>query len=590
MGGKSWRGTIEPLEGRVLLFAGQLDVSFGDLGTATRGLDAPIYAEATAVAAMTDGKVLVAVFMRFERDGRPDRTFGSGGVLRVRIAGAYASAGAASLRIDAKGRLVGLIRSGFPDFKGLIMRVTADGALDAGFADGGFLDSGFDRAGIGVDGNRLLVGGGRDGALVLARFDELGKPDRTFGHGGEASVVVSDRANDDAVANDVLRMPDGAVLVVGDLQYESAGLFGVRPTVAAIARFGADGTPDVTFGKAGGATSAAQSGAGEFEQGFTGAVGDDGRIVVAGTDNPLRYGEPRIAVIAFNPDGTPDRSFGDGGRLRTRFPGSDDATLGVVAVRPDGTILIGGDSVFRGVRESNSDPSVMRLSRSGAIDATYGTGGVATRTAQSAFTLGGAAVDADGSVIVADFGYGDDRRIAITRFLGDASPAIAARVEGGVLKVTGTAAADRIVLRRHPDGVEVLSLPGRFDPGQFSHVEIHGLDGDDVIDAAGMGVSVAADGGDGDDVILGGAADDSLLGGAGDDTVFGGGGNDVLRGGDGNDYLNAGLGGDSVFGDGGNDQVFAVDFALDRIDGGAGFDRAKTNFDDLASGVEGVLA
>jgi Ca2+-binding RTX toxin-like protein len=69
-----------------------------------------------------------------------------------------------------------------------------------------------------------------------------------------------------------------------------------------------------------------------------------------------------------------------------------------------------------------------------------------------------------------------------------------------------------------------------------------------------------------------------------------GGGSDVLRGPNGNDYLNGGPGADSIVGDAGNDQIFAVDGAIDQIDGGADFDRVKTDANDVLTRVEGVLA
>ena len=49
--------------------------------------------------------------------------------------------------------------------------------------------------------------------------------------------------------------------------------------------------------------------------------------------------------------------------------------------------------------------------------------------------------------------------------------------------------------------------------------------------------SLTADGGDGDDVLIGGAGNDTLLGGAGDDVLIGGPGLDVLDGGPGDNIL-----------------------------------------------------
>jgi Ca2+-binding RTX toxin-like protein len=63
---------------------------------------------------------------------------------------------------------------------------------------------------------------------------------------------------------------------------------------------------------------------------------------------------------------------------------------------------------------------------------------------------------------------------------------------------------------------------------------VNGLAGDDVIEASGLLAGVVrllADGGDGDDVLIGSAGNDTFGGGAGDDVLLGGPGLDVLDGG-----------------------------------------------------------
>src|SRR5258708_14310071 len=59
---------------------------------------------------------------------------------------------------------------------------------------------------------------------------------------------------------------------------------------------------------------------------------------------------------------------------------------------------------------------------------------------------------------------------------------------------------------------------------------INGLGGNDVITGSALSAKVhlTANGGDGNDILLGGAGNDTLSGGAGDDTLIGGGGEDNL--------------------------------------------------------------
>ena len=71
-------------------------------------------------------------------------------------------------------------------------------------------------------------------------------------------------------------------------------------------------------------------------------------------------------------------------------------------------------------------------------------------------------------------------------------------------------------------------------------VSINALAGDDVVEASGLsagGIGLAANGGDGGDVLIGGAGNDVLAGGAGDDVILGGPGLDVLDGGPGDNIV-----------------------------------------------------
>ena len=71
------------------------------------------------------------------------------------------------------------------------------------------------------------------------------------------------------------------------------------------------------------------------------------------------------------------------------------------------------------------------------------------------------------------------------------------------------------------------------------HLVINTLGGDDVIDASQLGTAMqlTANGGDGNDVLIGSRGNDVLIGGAGDDVLIGNGGQDVLDGGTGNNVL-----------------------------------------------------
>lgn len=108
--------------------------------------------------------------------------------------------------------------------------------------------------------------------------------------------------------------------------------------------------------------------------------------------------------------------------------------------------------------------------------------------------------------------------------------------------INGTGGSDVITVTEH-DGIITVSGLGQdiniIDAGAGDRIVINGLDGDDVITASGLhgGIQLVANGGNGDDVLIGGSGNDTLTGGAGDDVLIGGGGQDVLDGGTGNNVL-----------------------------------------------------
>jgi Ca2+-binding RTX toxin-like protein len=110
--------------------------------------------------------------------------------------------------------------------------------------------------------------------------------------------------------------------------------------------------------------------------------------------------------------------------------------------------------------------------------------------------------------------------------------------------VNGTDDADVVTAAGDASGVSVIGLAAQVNITGAEHandrLSINSLGGDDVVDASGLSddaILLMADGGDGDDVLIGGAGNDTLSGGAGDDVLIGGPGLDVLDGGSGDNIL-----------------------------------------------------
>jgi Ca2+-binding RTX toxin-like protein len=93
--------------------------------------------------------------------------------------------------------------------------------------------------------------------------------------------------------------------------------------------------------------------------------------------------------------------------------------------------------------------------------------------------------------------------------------------------INGTSGDDAITVTNNNGVVTISGLAEEVTISDFEandRIVINGLGGDDVITASGLsGMLLTANGGDGDDVLVGSPGNDILTGGAGDDVLIGGG-------------------------------------------------------------------
>jgi uncharacterized delta-60 repeat protein len=431
----------------------------------------------------------------------------------------------------------------------------------------------------------MVVAVRRNAGFELRRFTAGGAVDTSFGAGGVAPVASGTPGSEFDVARMTVDAA-GRIVVVGrsghgdDVGYVSRALVG---------RFTSDGKPDASFGSGAGGRGVVEvslGGTGFMEWATAILARPDGTLVLAGARPYAAFGEYRwdTALVGLNVDGSVDRTFGVDGRTILHF--SNSFIVNDLAAGAAGAIY--------GVAPAGTAVAVVRLRADGSVDRLFGAGG-------STVTDFGAKhgvynqtptkllVQTDGKPVVVLAG-GADVLMARYTATGTSASTVTAAVSGGVLRITGTAAADTIRLSRLRGAVQISGVLQVFPTASFSRVEIAGLSGADVVDVSGMDVGVSVDAGPGNDWVLGGSRNDGLRGGDGNDTVFGGGGDDTLFGGVGDDYLNGGPGADQVFGDAGNDQVFAVDGRVDTVVGGAGYDRVKADDGDFLRETEGLLA
>jgi Ca2+-binding RTX toxin-like protein len=110
--------------------------------------------------------------------------------------------------------------------------------------------------------------------------------------------------------------------------------------------------------------------------------------------------------------------------------------------------------------------------------------------------------------------------------------------------INATSGDDVALVFGDSGGVSVVGLNTQVNIVGFEaandRIEIHTFAGEDVVEASGLaatGIQLTADGGAGNDVLVGGDGADTLSGGDGDDILVGGAGNDILDGGPGDNTI-----------------------------------------------------
>jgi len=317
--------------------------------------------------------VSLGVIANAGADGMLDPSFGNGGLVVTNFGGAFDQDNAGALVVLPDGRAVAA-GSTSPFLEATYMaaaRYLVSGALDPTFGTGGLVTVDFfepppafgsgdiaESVLLQPDGRLVLVGGTSysppaTSLFALARLQPDGSLDPSFGVGGRVTTSVGGQS---AASAGVLQ-PDGRIVAVGD------GGLGGSGTLAA-ARYTINGTLDPTFGT-GGILLLSQ-----FPGQFTVhdlALQPDGKLVIAGRKWNATYD---FMLVRLLPDGTPDPTF-DGDGLVTSDFGAYETGASVI-VLADGRIILGG------YREQGSaaDFALVRYLPNGAVDTTFGNGGL----------------------------------------------------------------------------------------------------------------------------------------------------------------------------------------------------------------------
>src|SRR5688572_7370347 len=274
--------SVEALESRQLLAAGDLDATFGDAG---KKIIPDWELIPTDSAIQADNKILVSGYGHFDvghvfrlnADGSVDRSFGSNGLASSGFGPYTAIANAVAVgpggRIAVAGVAGPYDRGDTTPRQSTLVVYNSAGQLDTSFDNDGIVNAvafprGFNDVQFQADGKILAVG------EKLVRYNTNGSLDTSFG-GGDGIVDVSGKK--------ILVQPDGKVVALGHF---------------ALFRFNASGTPDTSFDGDGVVPSV---------KGSDIALAPDSDILLAGN------GPNANLVTRFNSNGSIDRAFGSNG-------------------------------------------------------------------------------------------------------------------------------------------------------------------------------------------------------------------------------------------------------------------------------------
>lgn len=246
-------------------------------------------------------------------------------------------------------------------------------------------------------------------ATINPSSSPAGELDTAFGEDGAVMTDIDGHSDE---AYGVVVQPDDKIVALG-----ATWVFPQDKPRFALLRYNADGTPDESFGDGGRVIVGMTDDEWDYSMPHALALQEDGKLVAAGTSYDPDAGHNVFAVARFNPDGTFDGGFGDGGRVLAPIStseGASDEEAHALAIAPDGKIVLAG---FVGLYPA--DFAAVRLLPDGTPDESFGEGGAAVTDLGGDDKAAVVAVQPDGKVVLAGRGANEDDDWAMLRYTSD---------------------------------------------------------------------------------------------------------------------------------------------------------------------------
>lgn len=311
--GYGWNGTDEDMFICRLLPGGALDPGFGTGGKVFVGLmSAGMPDAANAITIDASGNIYACgstrigatpmsndlAIIKLTPSGNPDPSFSGDGKLLLDISTGLWDFGY-GITVKDDGKIIVAGYTGFPaDF--FAIRLLPDGNFDTSFGTSGktiidIMGSNVADECLGMtianNGNILLAGNGYNpatnsfvGAVVC--LTPAGIPDVNFGNNGVATLAVSPELT---TFYNVMEQPDGKIIASGNSTIGGNNDF-------IVARFNADGTPDLSFNNNGHYTID-PTGQAKSDIGYGLALQSDGRILLSGNTSISEFTNEKYSVV-----------------------------------------------------------------------------------------------------------------------------------------------------------------------------------------------------------------------------------------------------------------------------------------------------
>ncbi|MFN8300741.1 MAG: T9SS type A sorting domain-containing protein [Chitinophagales bacterium] len=363
------------------------------------------------------GRLLV---LRQNADGTPDAGFGTNGAVMIE---SFTESYAYALQVKNDGKILVAGAAADPSyaFSSVVLRLNANGSIDSTFGVNGWAihrllaGDNFAYSMLELSNHQLLIAGtaidtAARNVPVVIRLNENGSVDSTFGTDGIASITITELDNR---FNKIALQSDGKIVAAGHYgnPITNDGQFDFDILVA---RFNADGSPDLSFSGDGMLTDTVSPT--YVDDIFGLALTNDHRIVVSGFTTQPDFSFDAI-TLQYDSNGVRNTAFANNGVARFDSAAQDVAN-GVVIDNQGRIIVAGTTGVFM---FDNRDLLLLRYTTDGSVDSSFGGAGyIATDVLGFMDEANAITLQPDGKIVLAGkANNGNQNDVCLARYYND---------------------------------------------------------------------------------------------------------------------------------------------------------------------------